>query len=171
MKADRGGARNVDGAGRAKTTLRFAWAVLALPALTACSQLLNPLPEPIEYACTWTSEMGDTITLQSDATATMSVSGSLLLQTIELDDFEEGATFSAEARWQIGDGIGYRDYRGDPAIRLIFDVDGGFTTWTLSSDYRGGELVLLAPEEDPDEWDRIVFTSSDCFQEILDQNE
>lgn len=170
MKVYCGGARTSDGAGRAKTPLLVACALLAAPALTACSQLLNPLPEPVEYACTWTSETGDTITLESDASARMSVSGSLLLQTIELDDFDEGVTFSAEARWQIGDGIGYRDYRGDPAIRLIFGVDGGFTSWTMSSDYRGGELVLLAPEPDPDEWDRIVFTSSDCLQEIFDQN-
>ena len=92
-------------------------------------------------------------------------------ETVFNDTLTDQEVFVADGHWEIGTSLYYRDYRGDPAVTLYFETQDGPRSWTVSADRRGGELVMLAPEPDPDEWDRIAFTSSDCFQEILDQNE
>ncbi len=171
MNKNSPGARSLSNTRRWSRTLSIAAVVLFVPTIAACTQLMNSLPEPIEYQCTWTNDAGDTFTLDGAATATLAVSGALLNETVFADTLVDQDVFMAEGRWEIGNGLYYRDYRGDPAVTLYFETQDGPRSWTVSADRRGGELVMLAPEPDPDEWDRMVFTSSDCFQEILDQNE
>ena len=151
-------------------SLMIVGAVCLVPAMTGCVQFGNPLPDPVEYACTWTNDAGDKLILASDGSAEIAVSGTLLRETLTRDDYVDGEKFETDGRWQIGNGLTYRDFRGDPAVRILFETSEGPDAWTVSADRRGGELVLLAPETDPDEYTRVVFTSSDCLQDVLDQN-
>lgn len=152
---------------------KFSWivgAALMLPTMTGCVQFGSALPDPVEYACTWTNDAGDRFTLSSYASAEIAVSSELLLSdTLTSLGFVDGEIFEAEARWQIGDSLYYRDFRGDPVVTMFIETSQGPITWTVSADRRGGDLILMAPEPDPDKYTRTVFTSSDCLQEVFDR--
>ena len=140
--------------------------------LSGCGIGARPLPQPSEYACTWTSDEGDTFTLSSDGRARLSISADLLLETLGggggTPELIPGQTFSTEdATWTIGNGV-YYEYDGAPQLQITW-FSPGHNSWLVDVSEDRGEVRLLAPRHQLDQTDRFEFRSSDCLSDILDQ--
>jgi hypothetical protein len=149
---------------------RQAWVVglaLLVSCLTACAPTRGPLPEPWEYACTWSSEAGDTLQLETDATARLDVSGSLLLESVVSDEILAGDRYSAAANWMVGNGVLYTNEDGSPAVTIVIRTSEGPRFWRLSVQREGEGFRLLTPRQNADDNTRVSFSASDCFDPML----
>mgnify|MGYP001158819722 CR=1 FL=1 len=140
---------------------------IAVASLTACVPLGSSLPEPWEYACTWSSESGDVFTLQTDATSSLKVSGSLLLESITSEEVQPDEIYVADANWMVGNGVLYKNEDGAPAVTIVLRTAEGPRFWRLSVEREAGGLRLLAPRQNADDLTRVSFSGSDCFDPML----
>jgi hypothetical protein len=127
----------------------------------------SSLPEPWEYVCTWSSDSGDTFQLETDTTASLQVSGALLLESVTSDEILEGDTYAAAANWMVGNGVLYTNEDGSPAVTIVIRTSEGPRFWRLSVQEDGDGFRLLAPRQDADDTTRVSFSASDCFDPML----
>lgn len=131
--------------------------------LGGCAFGEPPLPEPWQYNCTWSSEHDGSFQLGSYATATVSVTRSLLRRTVSSTELDGTGEYQGDGIWMMGNGVRLRDVSGSPAVTVVLQLEDGPRAWRLVSVGAGSDLRLVAETPNPDDSEEVVFAPSNCF--------